>query len=238
MHFSVFHAYAVLPLLSVQAVALHVGWTLVIAAAVVSLLKAFPIYLRIAGVGLAVALNFLPASLTPSGWLGLAFQSPSLTLQAFCLLSLLRAWRARHVPPVDAIGSQRRWPNGLLIVITLLGWVLLLDLLAVFNVSVYAMGFTAQGLLVALLVAAGLQIWSLRSQAPDASARLRDAATLIVAAMAVHLLLRLPSGNAWDALIDPWLWLGAQALLMSRAVVWIALLARAAARRLVQWVRA
>jgi hypothetical protein len=116
--------------------------------------------------------------------------------------------------------------------------VLLLDLLAVFNVSVYAMGFTAQGVLVALLVVAGLQIWSLRSQAPGASARLSDAATLIVAAMAVHLLLRLPSGNAWDALIDPWLWLGAQALLLSRAVVWIALLARAGARRLVQWVRA
>ena len=229
MPFSLLPSDTLLPLLEVQRIALPLGWTLVMAEVLVYLLRAFPPYLRIAGVVLTIAWNVLPTPLRPSEWLGLAFQSPSLSLQGACLLALVRAWRARQAPVVELIASEVRWPNRLLLLITLLGWVLVLDLLAVVNVSIYAVGFTAYGVFVALLLAAGLELMSLRSTAPGAS-RLRDAAALSVAAIAVHCLLRLPSGNVWDALIDPWLWLGAQAVLMFRAAMWIVRLARTARR--------
>ena len=103
-----------------------------------------------AGVALAIALNLLPAEQTPGWWLGLAFQSPSLTLQGICLLYLFRSWRLRHADPASAISSSAyaRWPNGLLFVCALAGWVLVLDLLAAFRVPLYAMGFDRDGVLI------------------------------------------------------------------------------------------
>ncbi len=231
------HSNALLPNLVLQSWAMHAGWTLAIAAALIYVLRAFPVYLRLAGVGLAIALNFLPATLTPGWWLGLAYQSPSLTLQGLCLLYLVRSCRRRDVSPDEAIASSpdTHWPNSLLILTTLLGWVLVLDMLAVVGVQLYALGFGANGVLASLLIAAVLELGSLRSRTPAAAQTLRDTAAVIVATMAVHLLLRLPTGNAWDALIDPWLWLGAQALLFSRTALWIV---RIAAKRLAQRVRA
>jgi hypothetical protein len=36
---------------------------------------------------------------------------------------------------------------------------------------------------------------------------LRSAGGLVVLAVLVFALLRVPTGNVWDALLDPWLWL-------------------------------
>lgn len=221
---------ALLPAQALKLVEMHVGWTLAIAATWVFLLRAFPAWLRVAGVVLIIAANFLPAEQTPSWWLGLAFQIPSFTFQGLCALYLYRTWRQRHASTMARLSAHARWPNGLLILAAILGWVLLLDLFAMFNVSLYAIGFSGNSVLACLLLAAILQLWSQRSDHAKGSQTLRDCAAVIVGAMALHLFFRLPTGNAWDALIDPWLWLGAQTLLLVRAVTWIFLLVKARAK--------
>jgi hypothetical protein len=81
------------------------------------------------------------------------------------------------------------------------GWVLLLDTLAVFPVSVYPWGFSPAVPAVAVL--ALLLPWVLRKD----TGGLPLTHTMLVVVMLVFIALRLPSGNAWDALLDPWLWL-------------------------------
>jgi hypothetical protein len=137
-----------------------------------------------------------PGPASPAYWLGLAFRAPSLLLTLLCAWAVLRhAWPQGLTPaPWDAM---RRWAWGL----GLLGWVLLLDTLALWPVSLYSLGFAPLTLGVVSLLA--LLPWLLRD-----AGRL---SALLVAALALHVLLRLPSGNVWDALLDPWLWIALQA---------------------------
>jgi thiosulfate reductase cytochrome b subunit len=90
-----------------------------------------------------------------------------------------------------------------------LGWVLLLDTLAFWSRSVYALGFgegalwcVALGLLVFAWLWNGVAMWAL-------------CAVLLVFAVS-----RLPSGNLWDALLDPLLWFGLHLKLLRE--VWAA----------------
>jgi hypothetical protein len=137
--------------------------------------------------------NVLPAlvnmpTLSPVYWLGLAFQSPSLAL-AHTSAGARRSgtpWQARSVAV-----------SLLCLVGVVLGWVLLLDTLAFWPRSVYALGFGAGalwGVALGLLVLAwrwqGVAMWAL-------------CAVLLAFAAS-----RLPSGNLWDALLDPLLWFG------------------------------
>jgi hypothetical protein len=173
--------------------------------------RKFPMLSPRARVGIAAAVlasNLLPASLhvahwSPAYWLGLAFQSPSLTLVA---VALIRFWA--HKAP-EAVRAAKTWqehaghtqiPSVLGVV---LGWVLLLDTLACWPRSVYALGygagalwFVALGLAVAAWRWQGLAMWAL-------------CAVLLAFALS-----RLPSGNLWDALLDPLLWLGLHAKLL------------------------
>jgi hypothetical protein len=156
-----------------------------------------------AGTAAAVfACNLLPALLqiapaSPAYWLGLAFQSPSLVLVAIALYGLW-AHTAAEAARIAKPWQVRAGHVVLLCVLgILLGWVLLLDTLAFWPRSVYALGFGAGtvwgvALLLALLAWRwqGLAVWVL-------------CAVLLVFAMS-----RLPSGNVWDALLDPLLWAG------------------------------
>jgi hypothetical protein len=87
----------------------------------------------------------------------------------------------------------------------LLGWVLLLDMLAWWPVSVYALGFGTQALV--LVCGLALVLWF----ASGAARANRSALWCLVAVLVVFALTRLPSGNLWDALLDPWLWIVLQA---------------------------
>lgn len=137
-----------------------------------------------------------PGPASPAYWLGLAFRAPSVLLMLLCAWALL----AHHKPswlmpaPVEAL---RQWAW----VLVLAGWVLLLDTLALWPLSLYSLGFVP--LTLGALVLAGLLPWLLRD-----AGRL---SALLVLALALHVLLRLPSGNVWDALLDPWLWIALQA---------------------------
>jgi len=134
----------------------------------------------------------LPGPVTPTYWLGLAFRAPSLLLTLLGATALLRHYRPQAAWP-NPFEALRSWA----LVPVLLGWVLLLDTFAVWPVSLYALGFAPLAL--GLLVLLGLSPWLLRgSWALPA---------LVTAALALFVSVRLPSGNVWDALLDPWLWL-------------------------------
>ncbi len=218
----------VMPAVGLQIIDRHLGWALVLGAMAVYALRPFPIGLRIAGLLITVTVCLIPGDSGLVWWLGLAFQTPSLTLQGIGLLYLLRAWQLRNAVPATTVRSSAyaRWPNSLLWLTAITGWVLALDTFAAFELMLYTIGFTPQAVLAVLSVASLLWLLSIRSGHAPATQKHRDIAVILVAAMAIHVLTRLPTGNAWDAMLDPWLWLGAQALLLSRAAVWVILLLR------------
>lgn len=87
-----------------------------------------------------------------------------------------------------------------------LGWVLLLDTLALLPVSVYAWGFSSAAF--AFVAAFVTMAWVVGAKAP---ARSLAGPAVVLCVLALFVLTRLPTGNVWDALLDPWLWLALQA---------------------------
>lgn len=205
-----------LPASSAMAVARHLGWALCLAAFVDhyarALLRRWPALeprgrvVRRTAVALVALACLVPghAGLTP--WLGLAFQTPSFTAMALAAALLLGR---------EPLRGSRRDLLGLCALVALLGWLLLLDTLAVLPLprgwhSLYALGYGPAVVWLTLALAVGLIARGGRVSAGAGAA-------LLVAA-ALHTVTRLPSGNAWDALLDPWLWLLAQDTLLRQAV--------------------
>jgi hypothetical protein len=129
-----------------------------------------------------------------SGYLALAFQTPSLVLVAWAVW----CW-------VDALQEQTprcMTPTPMAVAGVALGWMLVVDTLngwpAVFNVQLYALGFESVGLWAVLILLAAA-LW--RSQV---SARWLFTR---VSVLALYVVLRLPTGNVWDAVLDPFVWL-------------------------------
>jgi branched-subunit amino acid transport protein len=100
----------------------------------------------------------------------------------------------------------------LLLVAIIAGWVLALDTFAVFDIALYAIGFTPYAVLAALFFACLLQLISARSGHAQHTRHYRELAAIVLIAIVVHLLVRVPTGNLWDALLDPWLWVIAHGL--------------------------
>ncbi|MDP3700207.1 MAG: hypothetical protein Q8R72_04800 [Hylemonella sp.] len=138
----------------------------------------------------------LPGGLSPAFWLGLAFRAPSGLLVAVCGWVLLQHYRPQ-APGVSGFEHFRGGAPALIV----LGWALLLDTFALWPVSLYAWGFTPLAL--GALVLLGYLPWLLRGNAILSGG--------LIAALLLHVFLRLPSGNVWDAVLDPWLWLLLQA---------------------------
>jgi len=184
-----------LPDLALQAVYGKLAWAAVLAALVFSLLPAaLQRSWRVAGslLGAAAALMLLPQQLSPAYWLALAFQWPSALLFAVCLLKLARPWR-RH-----AAGESM--PAAFAAAIVALGAVLYLDALGLVSLGLYYRGFGPQGAPLLALAAAAFCVASIvRGNAVAQH-------TAVLAAIALFSLLRLPTGNLWDALLDPLLW--------------------------------
>jgi hypothetical protein len=183
-----------LPGSMVSWLSLHLGWAVVLGSGVWLILgRMLPRY-RSVFAAVVLLWTLLPNDLSPAFWLGLAFQSPSLLSMVLCIV-----WLLPRPAGESGAAADSRVQKILLVLGVLLGWVLLADTLAWFPVSVYAWGFGSAAVALALLAAALL--WLLRGS--------RTTISLLVV-MSLFVLTRAPSGNLWDALLDPLLWLALQ----------------------------
>lgn len=187
------------------------AWALVLAAAVLGLTSRLTLRTRWCLTALVAGVCLLPGTLSPAYWLGLAFQAPSLTSVLLGVYYLLHeAGVLAKVPVVRSAGRPGRLVMGGAGVV--LGWVMLLDTLLWWPVSVYAWGFSSSAVAV---VALGLALIWMQWGQTDATGALYG---VLGGALALFVLTRWPSGNVWDALLDPWLWVGLQVMgLMSGA---------------------
>lgn len=189
---------------------LSLGWGLVLAG--LALWGMQRVIGRPSRLGQAAAVLLLlwclwPGPWSPSFWLGLAFRAPSLLSVLLCLVWLASQFRPVAVPRPD-LDALRPWAWAPI----LLGWLLLLDTLAVWPVSLYALGFAPLTLGVVALLC--LLPWLLNPAQRGA----RAGAVLMGLVMVLYAALRLPSGNLWDALLDPWLWILVQTDWVRRAL--------------------
>ncbi|SFC93166.1 hypothetical protein [Massilia yuzhufengensis] len=187
-----------LPDLSWQFAYGRLAWALVLAALLVA---AWPPAWRLprralAGIALgAGALVLLPGEASPAWHLGLAFQYPSGVLAGLCLARLLaRATGHPGEPPPRAL-----MPLPLAAVLAATGAVLYLDAFGLLSRGYYYAGFGQGAALCAVLLAGACALAIHRGMG-----RLPGCA--ILGAIALFSLARLPTGNLWDALLDPLLW--------------------------------
>ncbi|TXT41655.1 MAG: hypothetical protein FD135_59 [Comamonadaceae bacterium] len=185
----------------------HGAWAVVLAA----LVSCLACGRRRMGLMLLVALWALwPGPASPAYWLGLAFQSPSGMSVLLCLV-----WASRMRPRRAFVYRVRPVLSRNEVILTLggvlLGWVLLGDMLAWWPVSVYALGFGTPAL--ALVCVLALCLWL----TGDASSAGQAASWSLLLVLLMFVLTRLPSGNLWDALLDPGLWL----VLQIRVLMWL-----------------
>lgn len=189
-----------LPDLELQDLYLDAGWSLVVAAAVVGIARRAFLYrhtplarLPLLAIAVATAASmWLPAPWTPSFWLGMAFQHPSVLLVVLAAIFLVRVLlEPRPLPWLQLLPPL---PAATLAV---LGAFLYAGAFAWIPLDLYAVGYG--GYAAATMASALVVAWYMLDR--------RSALTCAAMALAalVHAVTRLPSGNAWDALIDPML---------------------------------
>lgn len=191
-----------LPTAWVMQWALHLSWSVVLAwlgASVVGYWSQRKPLLWGTALGLA-CWSWIPGPYAPVHWLGLAFQAPSLVTVLLCAVNLhARLFSARTLK--RSAEPTPRASLALAALGVLAGWALLLDTFAWLPVQLYQWGFSPAASALMLLVV--LVPWVIgRAE--------RRAGTMIwVAPLAIVLfvVLRLPTGNLWDAVLDPWLWI-------------------------------
>ena len=176
--------------------ALPLFWSVVLVFAVLYFTKSFA-KPRAKWIALVVAVwAFVPGPWSPTYWLGLAFQLPSLMTVGLCALVLARRWLPDRCLPFTQRTTTMHWLG------ILLGGLLLLDTFLILPFSLYRWGYSPA--MLALLSALAATVWALGGD----SARRGAALVLMVLAMVV--VTRLPSGNVFDAVVDPWLWFALQ----------------------------
>ncbi|GGY81539.1 hypothetical protein ACFFTM_07365 [Pseudoduganella plicata] len=187
-----------LPDLASQFVYGRLAWAVVTATvlfALLSLLRAAPLPRRARAVLLAgmAVLFLLPGKASPAYWLTLAFQYPSGLLFGCCVLKLRQHWDGR------AGGAPVMTPS-LAGALALTGLLLYLDAMGLLTQGYYYAGFgpTAAPVL-AVLGAIGCALALVQGQA-------RAQAGALLTTILLFTLLRLPTGNLWDAVLDPLLW--------------------------------
>lgn len=141
----------------------------------------------------------------PLYWLGLAFQT--LSFSAVLMVSLAYD-RVFTEPGKRAVRQESVVGLWLLVAAVLPGYLLLLDTFAVLPWQIYAWGFSPMALLCLLalsLLPGLLRGFTLSRGTPEV--------WVAPTALLLFVVTRLPTGNVWDALIDPWLWLFLNAVL-------------------------
>jgi hypothetical protein len=193
-----------LPWLGLQVMWSHAAWGMVLAACGVGLLsrkRPFPVALAVGWLVLAFVLCAVPGPLSPAYWLGLSFQAPSALLVAGCAMTI---W-------VNALGSTgyRVLPTGVAAIMVVVGVVLYADSVGWLHLSLYAQGYGREAALAGLLLGA-LAVLAV------ALGRQRGVALALLLSLTLFAVFRLPSGNLWDALLDPLLWAWALSSLVAR----------------------
>ena len=200
-----------LPVLDLQFLYGRLSWSIVLATAVAALLPASLRRSRAVVWGLLLiggALMMLPQGAAPAYWLVLAFQWPSGVLIGLCLLKLTKPWSGAH-----AVSSM---PTGLAAVIAITGAALYLDAIGLLSLGMYYWGFgPVAAPLVAMAAIAGCALAAVLGRA-------RPHALVAIGALALFSILRLPTGNLWDALLDPLVWGWAVGSLAIKGVLWLA----------------
>lgn len=184
-----------LPDLALQIMYGKVAWALVLAALLLACVPALARrHWRIAATAIVV-LAALPGEWSPAYWLALAFQYPSGLLVGLSLVSLQARPQGRSL--------QLLLPLAIALPLAMVGAILYLDTFGVLALGLYYGGFGAAG--APLLGCAGIAACALaihRGHAPQLPLALATSLLL-------YALLRLPTGNLWDALLDPLLWMWA-----------------------------
>jgi hypothetical protein len=188
----------VLPSLQMHLWGQHLGWALVLAALAGWLLSKTSAPVRRTAIVLIALAALVPGPSGPVYWLALAYQMPSLASIALAL------WWLRG----EVTGQRPRIPMWLWAVVAVMGAVLLMDTLALLPWPIYAQGFGAVPLVV----------WLALSTLLCVRPNLRAWGWAGVLIGLVYAATRLPTGNLWDALSDPWLFLLAIATLLRRAI--------------------
>lgn len=189
-----------LPDLALQIIYARIAWGLIAAAMLLSVLPTLlpRIFPRLAQrskaiVAITIAIMMaLPGAGSPAYWLTLIFQYPSGLLAGYSLVALCARWTER---PVDFLLHP-----AFALVLTLVGSVLYLDAFGVLALGLYYRGFDsdAAALLAIAAAVAGAAAVLMRWAVSGGVA--------LLAAVLLFSLLRLPTGNLWDALLDPLLW--------------------------------
>ena len=182
----------ILPDLANQIVYGRIGWAIVAATVACAVWRGAAPMRRATLVAIlagALALMALPGNLSPAWYLGLAFQYPSGVLVGCCVLRLTERW--------NGLRRSRAMPQALAGVLAGAGMLLYLDALGVLTSGYYYAGF---GGVVAPLAAIALAIACVLAILLTQS---RGHAAAVLGAVALFSVLRLPTGNLWDALLDP-----------------------------------
>ncbi|MDO9197238.1 hypothetical protein [Rhodoferax sp.] len=196
---------AVLPSATAMRVALHLLWAIVLGSGALLIAGNLALPYRLVLSVLVIAWTLMPGAMSPAHWLGLAFQTPSLMSGAICLVWFLRQARQAPGTGVSMAGPRLDALAILAWVGVVLGWVLLLDTLAWLPVSIYAWGFSTAAFGTVLVFA--MLLWVLFGATGSNRKASRLAAFVLpLLVLTLFLLTRLPTGNVWDALLDPWLW--------------------------------
>ncbi len=199
-----------LPELSLQLVYARLAWALVLAALVCGLWPSGWRLPRRALGGIVLGsllLMALPGAASPAWHLGLAFQYPSALLAGLCAVTLRARWQgASSRLPVTAMTPP------LAALLAAGGVLLYLDAIGLLAGGYYYAAFgPGMAPLLAMLLAAGCAACVVRG-------RSRQQAGAALGAILLFSLARLPTGNLWDALLDPLLWGWAWCALAGAAV--------------------
>ena len=190
-----------LPDLAVQIVYARLGWGMVCAALLVAALRRHSIGKRWqAGLMavLAFAVMWLPGPVSPAYWLGLVFQFPSAALVAVCAVSVSRpGLPARPAPTSWRIGAIVLAAGGAMLYLDSAGWT---------SLELYALGADPRLAPLVALVLGMVGLGALRA------ASTRPTGLVLLASVVAFCVFRLPSGNLFDALLDPLLWFGSLGL--------------------------
>lgn len=181
-----------LPDLALQIAYGRLAWALVVAALLLAVLPAVAQRTKLLIVGASVVSMLLPGAASPAYWLTLAFQYPSGLLAGCAMVSLQARWQGRR--------PRFTLPAGLALGLAAIGLVMYLDTFGVLALGLYYGGFNPVAApLLACAAAIGFAVNVWRGHAAGA------AAAMLIAVL-LFSLLRLPTGNLWDALLDPLLW--------------------------------